>query len=246
MEMFLQPDVWISLLTLTLMEVVLGIDNLVFLSIVSGRLPAGEQEKARRLGLVLALGFRILLLLGISWIVGLTQPVLSFHNFGMEFDLSWRDIILIAGGLFLLYKATTEIHHKLEGVDFSQEAKQIKGFGAVVVQILLLDMVFSFDSILTAVGLVKHVEIMIIAVVISMIIMLVFVNKISAFIERHPSVKMLALSFLLLIGVMLLAEGFHQHVPKGYIYFAMFFSLGVEMLNMRVKKSADKPVHLNQ
>lgn len=246
MDFFFQPDVLLSLLTLTLMEVVLGIDNLVFLSIVSGRLPQAQQVKARRLGLVLALGFRILLLLGISWIVGLTQPVLSIHNWGLDFDLSWRDIILVGGGIFLLYKATTEIHHKLEGVDFEQETKKLKGFGEVVLQIVLLDMVFSFDSILTAVGLVKHVEIMILAVLISMLVMLIFVNKISAFIEQHPSIKMLALSFLLLIGVMLLAEGFHQHVPKGYIYFAMFFSLVVEMLNLRVRKKAPKSVHLNQ
>ncbi|HRI29226.1 MAG TPA: TerC family protein [Chitinophagales bacterium] len=245
MDFLLQPEVWLSLLTLTLMEVVLGIDNLVFLSIISGRLPAHQQPKARRLGLFLALGFRILLLLGITWIIGLTEPVLSINQFGLAFDLSWRDIILAVGGLFLLYKATTEIHHKLEGADYSEEVKTVSSFGSVVLQIVLLDMVFSFDSILTAVGLVKHVEIMIIAVVISMVVMLVFVNSISAFIDKHPTVKMLALAFLLLIGFMLLAEGFHQHVPKGYIYFAMFFSLGVELLNMRFRTKG-KTVKLHE
>ncbi len=244
MDILFTPEAILSLLTLTLMEIILGIDNLVFLSIVSGRLPKEQQPRARRLGLALALGFRIALLLGITWIVGLTEPIFTINQWGMEFALSWRDLILILGGLFLLYKATSEIHHKLEGEDFSDEVKKISTFGAVIVQIVLLDMVFSFDSILTAVGLAKHVEIMIIAVIISMVVMLIFVNSISGFIEKHPTVKMLALSFLLLIGFMLLAEGFHQHVPKGYIYVSMFFSLGVELLNMRYRTKTSKPVDL--
>ncbi len=246
MEVLFTPEAILSLLTLTLMEIILGIDNLVFLSIVSGRLPKEQQPRARRLGLALALGFRIALLLGITWIVGLTEPIFTISPWGMEFALSWRDLILILGGLFLLYKATSEIHHKLEGEDYSEEVKKISTFGAVLVQIVLLDMVFSFDSILTAVGLAKHVEIMIIAVVISMVVMLIFVNSISAFIEKHPTVKMLALAFLLLIGFMLLAEGFHQHVPKGYIYVSMFFSLGVELLNMRYRTKKAKPVDLRK
>lgn len=246
MDILFTPEAILSLLTLTLMEIVLGIDNLVFLSIVSGRLPKEQQPRARQLGLALALGFRIALLLGITWIIGLTEPIFTVSPWGMEFALSWRDLILILGGLFLLYKATTEIHHKLEGEDFSNEVKKISTFGAVIVQIVLLDMVFSFDSILTAVGLAQHVEIMIIAVVISMVVMLIFVNSISSFIEKHPTVKMLALAFLLLIGFMLLAEGFHQHVPKGYIYVSMFFSLGVELLNMRYRTKNAKPVDLRE
>jgi len=244
MEFLFTPEAILSLLTLTLMEVVLGIDNLVFLSIITGRLPNEQQPKARRLGLSLALIFRIALLLGISFIIGLTQPIFIFNQFGLEFALSWRDLILILGGFFLLYKATSEIHHKLEGEELKDEVKKFSTFGAIIVQIVLIDMVFSFDSILTAVGLAKHVEIMIIAVVISMVVMLIFVNSIAKFIEQHPTVKMLALAFLLLIGFMLLAEGFHQHVPKGYIYVSMFFSLGVELLNMRYRTKKAKPVQL--
>ncbi len=248
MEALLTPEVLLSLLTLTFMEIVLGIDNIVFLSIVSGKLPEEQRPKARRIGLILALVFRILLLLCISWIVGLKEPILTVAGFA----LSWRDIILLLGGLFLLGKATTEIHHKLEGVS-EEEAQQNEGggtgitFSQVIFQIILLDIVFSFDSILTAVGLVDHVIIMIIAVLISIVFMLVFVDKISDFINQHPSMKMLALAFLMLIGFMLVAEGFHQHVPKGYIYFAMFFSLAVELMNMRTrKKKVKNPVALRK
>lgn len=241
MEAFLTPEVLLSLLTLTFMEIILGIDNLVFLSIVSGRLPEDQQPNARRIGLILALAFRIMLLFGVSWLVSLKEPVLNIMGFG----LSWRDLILLGGGLFLLAKATSEIHHKLEGVEETGVTEKKSTFGQVIFQIVLLDIVFSFDSILTAVGLVEDVSIMIIAVVISMVVMLIFVNKISEFINRHPTMKMLALSFLLLIGVMLVAEGLHQHIPKGYIYFGMFFSLAVEMLNMRLRKNAE-PVELKQ
>lgn len=241
MEAFLTPEVLLSLLTLTFMEIILGIDNLVFLSIVSGRLPEDQQPNARRIGLILALAFRIMLLFGVSWLVSLKEPVLNIMGFG----LSWRDLILLGGGLFLLAKATSEIHHKLEGVEEAGATEKKSTFGQVIFQIVLLDIVFSFDSILTAVGLVEDVSIMIIAVVISMVVMLIFVNKISEFINRHPTMKMLALSFLLLIGVMLVAEGLHQHIPKGYIYFGMFFSLAVEMLNMRLRKNAE-PVELKQ
>lgn len=241
MEAFLTPEVLLSLLTLTFMEIILGIDNLVFLSIVSGRLPEDQQPNARRIGLILALAFRIMLLFGVSWLVSLKEPVITLMGFG----LSWRDLILLGGGLFLLAKATSEIHHKLEGVEEAGATEKKSTFGQVIFQIVLLDIVFSFDSILTAVGLVEDVSIMIIAVVISMVVMLIFVNKISEFINRHPTMKMLALSFLLLIGVMLVAEGLHQHIPKGYIYFGMFFSLAVEMLNMRLRKNAE-PVELKQ
>ena len=244
MEAFFTPEIMMSLLTLTFMEIVLGIDNLVFLSIVSGKLSKEQQPKAQRLGLFLALLFRILLLLCVSWLVGLdkhglfTLPILNI-------EITIRDLILFAGGIFLLAKATGEIHHKLEGASENGTASGAATFGKVIFQIIMLDMVFSVDSILTAVGLVEHVSIMIIAVVIAMIVMLVFVNVISEFINRHPSIKILALAFLMLIGFMLIAEGLHQHVPKGYIYFAIFFSLGVEMLNLRVSKSA-KPVVLHQ
>jgi len=241
------PEGMMSLLTLTLMEVILGIDNLVFLSIVSGRLPESQQAKARQIGLILALGFRIVLLLGISWLVGLDKYEL-FHLPFIEHGITVKNLILFVGGLFLLYKATNEIHHKLEGEEEEQSAQGGASvtFSNVIVQILLLDMVFSVDSILTAVGLVEHVGIMITAVVISMIVMLIFVNTIADFIQRHPTVKMLALSFLMLIGVMLLAEGLHFEIPKGYIYFAMFFSLAVEFLNMQLRKTKKPPVNLRK
>jgi predicted tellurium resistance membrane protein TerC len=243
MEALLTPEVFISLVSLTFMEIVLGIDNLVFLSIVSGRLPEEQQPRARRIGLMLALGFRIILLLCISWIVGMVEPVV--------FGLSWRDIILLVGGLFLLAKATTEVHHKLEGAEESHNVNsKAVTFGSVIFQIVMLDIVFSFDSILTAVGLVDNVMIMIIAVVISMIVMLIFVESISEFIQKHPTMKMLALSFLLLIGFMLVFEGLHslhhQEIPKGYIYFAMFFSFAVELLNMRIRGNSKEVVELRQ
>jgi len=245
-DIFASPDTWISLLTLTFMEVVLGIDNIIFISIVAGKLPASEQGRARTIGLLLALVFRILLLLSISWIVGLKHPLFTINlPWGADdFGVTGRDIILLAGGLFLIGKSTTEIHHKLEGEDpETVSTKAPHSIGRVIFQIVLVDIVFSFDSILTAVGLVDHVLIMIIAVIISMGIMLAFSKYIADFVNKHPTIKMLALSFLIMIGVMLVLEAAHMHVPKGYIYFSMFFSLVVEMLNMRLRKSSD-PVKL--
>ncbi|WP_034256588.1 TerC family protein [Adhaeribacter aquaticus] len=246
-DIFLTADTWISLLTLTFMEIVLGIDNIIFISIVASKLPASEQGKARKIGLTLALIFRILLLLSISWIVGLKEPlfVLDLPFREGDFGVTGRDLILLAGGLFLIAKSTTEIHHKLEGEEMSNDgpAKVVQSLGKVVVQIIMVDIVFSFDSILTAVGLVDHVLIMIIAVVISMGIMLAFSKYIADFVNNRPTIKMLALAFLIMIGVMLVLEATHLHVPKGYIYFAMFFSLSVEMLNSKIRGTST-PVKL--
>ncbi|RAU83998.1 TerC family protein [Pontibacter arcticus] len=248
MEIFANPDTWISLLTLTFMEVVLGIDNIVFISIIVARLPKEQQAKGRTIGLLLALVFRVILLLFISTIVQAKEPLftLDLPFTDGELAVSWRDIILFAGGLFLLAKSTTEIHNKLEGEEeHHTTGKATTTLGKILIQIILIDIVFSFDSILTAVGLVDHVSIMIIAVIISMVIMLIFAKTISDFVNNRPTVKMLALSFLLLIGVMLVAEAFHVEIPKGYIYFAMFFSLMVEMLNSKLRKKTE-PVHLRQ
>jgi len=245
-DIFASADTWISLLTLTFMEVVLGIDNIIFISIVAGKLPRAEQGRARTIGLMLALVFRILLLLSISWIVSLKDPlfVINLPWGENDFGVTGRDLILLAGGLFLIAKSTTEIHHKLEGeVEEPGVQKVFQSLGRVIVQIVLVDIVFSFDSILTAVGLVDEVLIMIIAVIIAMGIMLVFSKYIADFVNNHPTIKMLALSFLIMIGFMLVLESLHQHVPKGYIYFAMFFSLLVEMLNMRLRKKTE-PVQL--
>ncbi|MCR9013921.1 TerC family protein [Aquiflexum gelatinilyticum] len=242
MEIFLQTETWIALLTLTFLEIVLGVDNIIFISIVSNKLPESQQGKARTLGLAFALVFRILLLLGISYIIQFTQPLISVWGF----DMSGRDLILAGGGLFLLFKSTLEIHHKMEGKAEEVKPNSANNFAKVVFQIILLDLVFSFDSILTAIGLVKEVLIMIIAVTISIGIMMAFAGKISRFINKHPTLQILALSFLILIGFMLLVEGFHVEVPKGYIYFAVFFSLAVEIVNMRMrKKGTEKPVKLN-
>lgn len=235
-------ETWIALLTLTFLEIVLGVDNIIFISIVSNKLPVEQQAKARNLGLLFALVFRVILLLGISYIIQFTQPL--FTVFGTGF--SGRDLILAGGGLFLLFKSTVEIHHKMEGEAKEVKANTAKSLGSVIFQIILLDLVFSFDSILTAVGLVDEVIIMIIAVVIALVIMMVFAGKISRFINKHPTLQILALSFLILIGFMLLVEGFHVEVPKGYIYFAVFFSLAVEVINMRMRKKAgSNPVELN-
>ena len=236
---FADPKMWIGFLTLTVLEIVLGIDNVVFISILAGKLPEHQQDKARRLGLTLALVTRILLLLGISWIVGLTKPL--FEIFGHP--VSGKDLILGVGGLFLIAKATHEIHEKLEGEEGHASAKVAANFTSVIIQILLLDVVFSLDSVITAVGMVNQIPVMIAAVVIAVGFMLVFSGHISRFINRHPTLKMLALSFLILIGVMLVAESFHREIPKGYIYFAMAFSVGVEILNMNLRKKAP-PVHL--
>jgi predicted tellurium resistance membrane protein TerC len=229
----------VSLLTLTVLEIVLGIDNIIFISIVSGKLPKDQQRKARLTGLALALIMRIALLFGITWIIQLKDPVFTVF----EHDVSWRDMILLAGGLFLLAKSTTEIHGKLEGEEESDSKKASITMASAIIQIVLLDMVFSFDSILTAIGIADEVLIMITAVIISLGIMLVFAHKVSDFVNKHPTIKMLALSFLLMIGFLLMAEGFHIEVPKGYLYFAMAFSLIVELLNMRMRKKS-KPIQL--
>lgn len=241
MEIFLQPEAWIALLTLTFLEIVLGIDNIIFISIVSNKLPKEQQPKARLTGLALALIFRVGLLLGITWLMEFTKPLFTIFNL----DISGRDLILLAGGLFLLYKSTIEIHHKMEGVSEKENQTQAKSMMSVIVQIILLDLIFSFDSILTAVGLTDEIILMIIAVVIAIIVMMLFAKKISNFINKHPTLEILALSFLILIGFMLIIESLHYHVPKGYIYFAVFFSLVVEMVNMRVRKK-NRPVHLNK
>jgi predicted tellurium resistance membrane protein TerC len=234
MEFLFDPTLWISLLTLTVLEIVLGIDNIVFISILAGKLPAHQQKKARRLGLGLALFTRVLLLLSLNWVMGLTSTLFSITRY----DISGRDLILLIGGLFLIYKATVEIHEKLEGHDESTQVKKVPSFSSAIIQILLLDVVFSLDSVITAVGMASHIEIMIAAVIIAVVIMLFAAESISKFVNTHPTVKMLALSFLVLIGVTLLAEGLDQHISKGYIYFAMAFSVMVEMLNLRMKRKA--------
>lgn len=239
MEWITQPESLIALLTLTVLEIVLGIDNIIFISILAGKLPKEQQNKARLTGLGLAMITRILLLFSIVWIMKLTLPL--FTALGQE--ISGRDIILIAGGLFLLAKSTFEIHDKLEGEEGHRTAKVAKSFGSVIIQILLLDIVFSLDSVITAVGMANNIVIMIVAVVIAVGVMMASSKSISDFVEKHPTIKMLALSFLLLIGVSLIAEGLEQHIPKGYIYFAMAFSVFVEMLNLKMK-SKSKPVEL--
>jgi predicted tellurium resistance membrane protein TerC len=232
---------WIALLTLTVLEIVLGIDNIVFISILAGKLPRNQRERARKVGLSLAMIIRILLLLTITWVMRLTAPLFTV----IEQEISGRDLILIVGGLFLIAKSTHEIHDKLEGEEGHASAKVAASFGAVIIQILLLDIVFSLDSVITAVGMAESVLIMVLAVVVAVGVMLVSSGAIGEFVDRHPTVKMLALSFLLLIGVSLIAEGFEQHIPKGYIYFAMGFSVFVEMINLRVRAKA-APVHLHQ
>jgi predicted tellurium resistance membrane protein TerC len=238
---FLSLDGLISFSSLVLMEIVLGVDNIIFISILTGRLPSHQREKARFIGISLALLIRIALLFLITWLIGLNK--ILFTAYALE--VTGRDLILIAGGLFLIYKSTTEMHQKLEGQDETLESKETLTFGVAIVQILLLDIVFSFDSILTAIGLVQSVTIMVLAVIIAMVVMLASANKIGDFIQNHPTIKMLALSFLLMIGILLFIEGFHIHVPKGYVYFAMFFSLVVEILNIKVRKR-DIPVHLKR
>lgn len=229
MELLFEPATWISLSTLTLMEIVLGIDNVVFISVLVSGLPKKLADSARKLGLALALVFRVLLLLLLSWIIGLTDPVVELF----DFSFSWRDIILIAGGLFLMYKSTTEIHEELEvSEDGASRKLADAAFMSIVMQLVILDAVFSVDSIVTAIGMAQHVEIMIAAVVISMVVMYVASGPIAAFIEKHPTTKMLALSFLILIGVTLVADGLGFHIPKGYIYSAMAFSVLVEAINI--------------
>jgi len=241
MEWMTSAEGWIALLTLTVLEIVLGIDNIVFISILAGKLPRDQRERARKVGLSLAMLLRIGLLLSITWVMRLTTPL--FAVVGQ--DISGRDLILIVGGLFLIAKATHEIHDKLEGEEGHASARVVASFGAVIVQILLLDIVFSLDSVITAVGMAEDIVVMVLAVVMAVGVMLVSSSAIGAFVDRHPTVKMLALSFLLLIGVSLMAEGLDQHIPKGYIYFAMGFSVFVEMINLRVR-ARSTPIHLHQ
>jgi predicted tellurium resistance membrane protein TerC len=268
MEILTNPDAWIALLTLTFLEIILGIDNIVFLSIISGKLKEEDQPKARRIGLLLAMAFRIVLLFGITWVMSLKK---SFYDFDFGFfsgGISGQGLIIFSGGLFLLYKSVSEIHHKLEGEDQSTSGKASNSLGAAILQIALLNIVFSFDSILTAIGLVSAaeppvgfgaegaIEIMIMAIIISIIIMMIFAGPVSKFVNNHPTIQILGLSFLILIGVMLLAEGSHlanfkffggetvHSIPKGYLYFAIFFSLFVEFLNLKMKKNNSKPVVL--
>jgi len=231
-EIFANPDTYISLLTLTFLEIVLGIDNIIFISILTGKLPAEQQNKARITGLILALLFRVGLLMMISWIAGLVYPILTIF----DFSFSGRDLILIAGGLFLLVKSTLEIHNKIEGTEEGLNKDVKQKFWNIIVQIIIIDLVFSLDSVITAVGLVNDLTIMVIAIIISMIVMIIFAKSVSDFIHKHPTIKMLALSFLLMIGLLLLVEGFHVEVPKGYVYFAMLFSFIVEMLNIKMRE----------
>ena len=246
MEWLADPQLWIAFATLTLLELVLGIDNVIFISILSGKLPPEQQPRARYIGLSLALGIRILLLLSLSWIIGLKEPLFSVLGHGF----SGKDLVLLIGGLFLMGKSTHEIHGSLEGEEGHASKKTYSSFLSVIIQIVLLDIVFSLDSVITAVGMISTtygqagIYIMVAAVIISIVAMMLFAGPIGAFVQRHPTIKMLALSFLLLIGVMLVAEGFGQHIPKGYIYFAMAFSVLVEILNMRLRKKTE-PVHLH-
>ena len=240
MDWLTSPEAWVALLTLTVLEIVLGIDNVIFISILAGKLPPEQQGKARRLGLALAMLMRIALLFSITLIIKLTAPL--FTILGEE--ISGRDLVLIVGGLFLLTKSTREIHERLEGEEGGTSVKVRPSLRSVLVQIMFLDIVFSLDSVITAVGMADHLGVMVAAVVIAVGFMMVFAAPVSEFVERHPTVKMLALSFLLLIGVALIADGLNQHIPKGYIYFAMAFSVGVEMLNLRMRKAQTKAVKL--
>ena len=242
MEWILRPEAWIALATLTSLEIVLGIDNIIFITIIVGRMPAGQQSSGRLLGLSLAMLTRIALLLSITWVMGLTADLFSIYGHGV----SGRDVILIGGGLFLLAKSTHEIHQSLEGGDIETGEGSTSGFVATLIQIALIDIVFSLDSVITAVGLAKDIPVMILSIMIAVVIMMVASKSIGEFVERHPTIKMLALSFLILVGVTLLAEGAGFEFPRGYIYFAMAFSVCVEMLNLRLRKKAVEPVHLHK
>jgi predicted tellurium resistance membrane protein TerC len=238
---FADSTVWLSLITLTFLEIVLGVDNIIFVSIVANQLPKAEQPKARNYGLILALAFRLILLLGIGFILSLDEPIFKLdfiREHGQPLALSIKDFILLGGGLFLLYKSTQEIHEKLEGDAHEVKTKANTSLTSVILQICIVNIVFSFDSILTAIGMTSDVVIMMIAVVLSIGVMMLFSEVVSKFINTHPTMQMLALSFLILIGMMLVAEAFHQHVSKGYIYFSIAFSMGVELLNMRMRKSS--------
>ncbi len=236
MELLLSPEAWIAFATLTALELVLGIDNVIFISILVDKLPPEKRESARRLGLFMAMFMRVGLLLVLSWIVGLVAPIFTI---GSQ-EISGRDLILISGGLFLLWKSTTEIHQTLEGSEHGHSNKAKATFWSIIAQIMVIDLVFSLDSIITAVGMVDEVQVMIAAVVASVALMMLFARSISEFVSAHPSIKMLALAFLVVVGVVLVAEGFEHHIPKGYVYFAMAFSVIVEMLNIRYRKKAVK------
>jgi predicted tellurium resistance membrane protein TerC len=242
MEWITDLETWIALATLTFLEIVLGVDNIIFISILSGKLPEGQQLRARRIGLLGAMLTRVLLLFSLAWIIKLSRPLFTALGHGV----TGRDLILIGGGLFLLAKSTIEIHERLEGEEGHGSRRVMASFVTVIVQIMLLDIVFSLDSVITAVGMVDELWVMIAAVIIAVAIMMLAAEPISAFVHKHPTVKMLALSFLLLIGMSLLVEGFGQHIPKGYIYFAMGFSVFVEMINLRLRAKAAVPVHLRE
>ena len=240
MDWITQPEIWIAFLTLVALELVLGVDNVIFISILAGKLPQNEQQRARTTGIALAVVTRLLLLISLRWIIGLEETLFSIGDFGV----TGRDLILLGGGLFLIAKSTHEIHQKLEGVEGESSARVRASFWNVIIQIMLLDIVFSLDSVITAVGMVDELWIMIAAVIIAAIVMIFTSTPLGNFVERHPTIKMLALSFLLMIGFTLIVEGFHQHIPKGYIYFAMGFSVLVEILNLRLRRAAETPVNL--
>ena len=243
MEFLTDPQVWLAFATLTALEIVLGIDNIIFISILVGRLPESQRARGRTIGLALAMITRILLLLSITWVMGLSDELFSILDRGV----SGRDLILIGGGLFLLAKSTMEIHHSLEGDEKGEQGTALKAtFLSVITQIAIIDIVFSLDSVITAVGMADHVEVMIAAVVVAVLMMMFLAGPISNFVDRHPTIKMLALSFLILVGMALIGEGFGFHIPKGYIYFAMAFSVAVEMLNIQIRKRAEKPVKLRK
>lgn len=242
MDWITNPEIWIAFLTLVALELVLGVDNVIFISILAGKLPKEQQHNARRTGIGMAVITRVLLLLSLSWIIGLTEPLFSVW----KFHISGRDLILLIGGLFLMGKSTHEIHEKLEGQEGHASAKVKATFWGVIIQIMLLDVVFSLDSVITAVGMVNNLAVMIAAVIVAALGMIFTADALSKFVDEHPTIKMLALSFLLLIGFTLIVEGLHQHIPKGYIYFAMGFSVFVEFLNLRLRKTEREPVKLHQ
>jgi predicted tellurium resistance membrane protein TerC len=242
MEWITEPQAWIALATLTALEIVLGIDNIIFISILVSRLPLQQRNKARIIGLFLAMGMRIALLLSLAWVMHLTTPIFSL----LGEEISGRDIILISGGIFLLAKSTLEIHNSIEGAEEHIQELQVASFGKILIQITILDIVFSLDSVITAIGMVSQIPVMIIAIVIAVLLMMLASSSIGEFVNTHPTVKMLALSFLVLIGVTLIAEGLDVHIPKGYIYFSMAFSVIVEMLNLRIRKKAGAPVKFHK
>lgn len=242
MDIFLKPETWVALVTLIALELVLGVDNVIFISILAGKLPKEQQPRARTTGIALAVITRVLLLLSLSWIIGLAEPLMTIGSF----EVTGRDLILLGGGLFLLWKSTVEIHQKLEGEEGHTSAKVRAAFWSVILQVMLLDIVFSLDSVITAVGMVNELLIMVIAVIAAAGVMIFLAGPLSTFVDNHPTIKILALSFLLLIGFTLIVEALHQHIPKGYIYFAMGFSVFVEAINLRIRARAAQPVHLRE